>query len=553
MTRRSGVVWSLALLLCAASATVRVSTRPQPARQSGEPPRLVVLLVLDQFSAAYIDLYGRMWTKGFRRLLDEGAVFRNAAYPYGFTVTCAGHSTIGTGAMPATHGMVANSWYDRDQDKTVTCEQDADAAPVVIGPGTTTSRHSAHFMKVPTFADELRRQASRPPNVVSIAVKPRAAIGMAGHGGSGTLVMWQTSSGAWATSTAYASQPWSDADAFVVQHPFADAFGEVWAKLLPDRAYRFVDDDPAEATPTPWTRTFPHTVHSPKGVDDPSFVTTWQRSPWADRFLTDLAINLLQTRRLGREPGTDMLAVSFGALDAVGHQYGPRSHEVQDILVRADENIGRLLDALDRDVGAGRYVVAVSGDHGVTPLPEDIVADGGQGGRFTSLSNVTEQTLQWMFGASKKVGLVDGPQIALTKDALARLKANPADEALFVNVLRSAPGTSKVFRADELASTAPTDDADLRAWRLSYMAGRSGDYVVVPKPNYLFSSTGAGHGSQNAADQRVPLVLYGFDVRKGQYDATASPADIAPTFAALTHVSLPTAQGRVLKEALLSQ
>ena len=52
-----------------------------------------------------------------KRLVEEGAWFRDAAYPYAATETCVGHSTISTGAFPATHGMVANAWWDREKQK----------------------------------------------------------------------------------------------------------------------------------------------------------------------------------------------------------------------------------------------------------------------------------------------------------------------------------------------------------------------------------------------------------------------------------------------------
>jgi len=420
----------------------------------------------------------------------------------------------------------------------------------LLGTGTTTGKHSARFMKVPTFADELRRQSTRQPNIVSIAEKPRSAIGMAGHGGPGTVVIWEGAGGAWSSSTAYTDAPWPDAAAFVRRHPTNEFYGDVWTKLLPESQYRFTDDNPAEAKPAPWTRTFPHSLQSPNGADDPAFVTTWQRSPLADAFVTDMAIDLVRSRHLGRDPGTDMLAVSLGSLDVTGHQYGPRSHEVQDVLARADQNIGRLLEALDKDVGEGNYVVAFSADHGVTRIPEDALANGEPGGRFSSLSMMAEQLLLWTLGPGKKVGLADGAQLSLTKQAMAALKANPGAEEQLVAVLKSAPGTAKVFRGADLASTAETTDPDLRAWRLSYFPGRNGDYIIVPKPGFYFGPTGTGHGSQNEADQRVPLILFGRGVRPGQYLAPATPADIAPTFAAITGVSLPMAQGRVLGEAL---
>lgn len=536
-----------------AIALVLLGSVSVPARQAastGAPPRLVVFLVMDQFTVDYVELYSRMWTRGLRRLLDEGAFFSQAAYPYGGTVTCAGHSTIGTGAFPQRHGMVANSWYDRDLDKAVTCEEDPSVKPVLLSDGNTVNRHSAAYMKVPAFADELRRQSKRLPNIVSMAEKPRSAIGMGGHGGPGTAVLWESTGGVWSTSTAYTSTPWPDVQEFMRRNPLSNAYGEIWTKLLPEASYQFADDGAGEQKPAPWGKTFPHTIHSPHGIDDPQFLIAWQRSPLSDAFLVDLAIHMIKSRKLGSQPGTDMLAVSLGALDQSGHQFGPRSHEVQDILARADVAIGRLLEALDREVGVGRYVVAFSADHGVARMPEEVTANGGSAGRIASISGLATGLLQWSLGAGKHVGLAEGSQVALTRSALKLLQEQPATEQLLFSALSASPGVSKVFRRQDLASTEPTTDRELAAWRLSFVPDRTGDYVVITKPGWIYGATDTNHGSASPYDQRVPVVLFGAGIKKGTYTASASPADIAPTFASLAGIDLPMAQGRVLNEAL---
>lgn len=542
------------LTLTAAAAfcglVLTTPARPFAQRAAVEPPRLVVLLVLDQFPVEYIEVYGRNWTRGLRRLVDDSALFTEAAYPYGRTATCAGHGTIGTGAFPQRHGLVGNQWYDRELDKMVTCEEDASVEPVVLGGGETDDRHSAKYLKVPSLADELRRQAARPPNVVSVSEKARSAIGLVGQGGPGTVVLWKAEGKVWSTSTAYTKTPWADAADYVRRNPITNDYGRVWTKLLPESAYQFADDDPSEPRPAPWGRTFPHTVHSPDGPNDSVFASAWGRSPWSDAFVVDYAIHLLRTRELGRQPGTDMLALSLGALDQLGHQYGPRSHEVQDLLARTDIAIGRLLDVLDQEVGVGRYTLAWSADHGVARIPEQVVAEGGEAGRLGSISQMATGLLQWTLGPGRHVGLGDGSELALTPSALAKLREKPEVKALLTSALAASPGAWKVFDRDMLASTEPTSDPELKAWRLSFVPDRSGDFAVVMKPGWVYDALGANHGSQNAYDQRVPLALYGAGIRKGRYTTAATPADIAPTLAALAGISLPRAQGRVLEEAL---
>jgi len=515
-----------------------------------EPPRLLVLLVLDQFPSEYIELYGSQWTRGLRRLVDGSALFTEAAYPYGRTATCAGHGTIGTGAFPQRHGLVGNQWYDRELDKRVTCEEDPAVTPVVLGDGSTESRHSAHYMKIPALADQLRRQSPRQPNIVSVAEKARSAIALGGHGGPGTVILWKTEGKIWSSSTAFTATPWPDAVDFVSRNPITRDYGKVWTKLLPESAYRFRDDDPAEPQPAPWDRTFPHTLHTPEGMNESVFASAWGRSPWSDEFVVDFAIHLLRTRQLGRQPGTDMLAVGLGALDQLGHQYGPRSHEVQDLLARADVTIGRLLDVLDEEVGAGRYVVAWSADHGVARIPEQVVAEGGDAGRLGSLSQLATGLLQWTLGPGRHVGLGDGSELALTPAALARLRERPDIKTLLMSALAASPGAAKVFDREALSGSEPTTDPDLKAWRLSFVPDRSGDFAVVMKPGWIYDAIGANHGSQNPYDQRVPVGLFGAGVRAGRYTTAATPADIAPTLAAMAGISLPDAQGRVLTEAL---
>src|SRR3989441_7708521 len=103
------------------------SSAGTPARAPRPParPKLVAVLVVDQMRADYVDKFRGQWSAGLRRLVEEGAWFRNAAYPYAATETCVGHATISTGALPATHGIIGNAWWDREQQAMVTCTADA--------------------------------------------------------------------------------------------------------------------------------------------------------------------------------------------------------------------------------------------------------------------------------------------------------------------------------------------------------------------------------------------------------------------------------------------
>jgi predicted AlkP superfamily pyrophosphatase or phosphodiesterase len=553
MTARTLAALRLAIALVALTGALVASGRTPAVTAAIQtqpgPPRLVVLLVVDQFRADYVQTYGHQWTQGLRRIFERGALFRRAAYQYAGSTTCPGHATIGTGTLPFVHGMIGNSWYDRSSRRTVLCSADPDAKPIAFGGGVGVERHGPGLMMAPTFADELRRQAKRQPKIVSISLKARSAIGLGGHGGPGTMVLWEEDNGAWSTTDRYTKTAWPEVDSYVAGHAIARSYGKSWTRLLPETAYLHADDAPGENAPLPWDRTFPHAIESPAGAADNLFITTWERSPLSDEYLADLAIHLVEKLSLGTQPGIDMLAISFSTLDLVGHEFGPRSHEVQDVLARLDVTIGRLLAAIERVAGTN-YVLALSADHGVATLPEQLE---GKGGRLTTnaIRQAAEAALAKALGPGTHVATFVESNLSLAPGAYERLRAIPGGVDGVKRAIAAVNGVGLVYSADDLTSTSPTDDPMLRAWRLSYYTGRSGDFVISPRENYLTRASGTTHGTPYDYDVRVPVVLFGTRIRTGQYDQAASPVDIAPTLASLTGVILKQTNGRVLSEAIV--
>src|SRR5512139_464898 len=169
------------------------------------PPKLVVLLVVDQMRADYVDRFGHQWAKGLKRLVNEGASYRQAAYPYLNTVTCVGHATVSTGTFPASHGIVNNSWFDREAGRSVGCADDPNAV-VISYRAPISGGYSAARLLVPTLADELRAQLPVPPRIVTFSIKERTAVVLAGR--RADAVTWfNAGARSLATSSAYTSAP----------------------------------------------------------------------------------------------------------------------------------------------------------------------------------------------------------------------------------------------------------------------------------------------------------------------------------------------------------
>jgi predicted AlkP superfamily pyrophosphatase or phosphodiesterase len=529
----------IAVALAAAASVLLSAADPAP--------RLAVLVVVDQMRADYIERFKENWTSGLRRLVDEGAWFTHAAYPYLTTVTCAGHATIGTGAYPHTHGIFANTWYDRARASVIPCTDDQMVRAVPYGRAGN-SRTGPSALLVPSLADQMRGQGA---HVVTLALKARSAVMLAGHGGD--AVTWISESlEAWETSTAFTQTPVPQVQAYVTANPMDADFGKVWTRLLSPSQYKDADDGLAEDPNRGWTSTFPHPLKGEGVKPDISYYDQWQHSPFADAYIARMAAALVESMQLGKHATTDFLGVSFSSPDLVGHAFGPRSQEVQDIYAHLDQSIGGLLNELDRIVGPGQYVLALSADHGVTDIPEQLKKAGRDGGRISASAvlNAGEARAEAEMGRETFLARLNGNEIYFAPGMYERVKRRPNVLKEIVKAMERQPGIDKIYTSDELAKGTTSTDGQLRAAALSYVPNRSGDLIISPKAGWMFTGKGTTHGTATADDQRVPVLLYGFGVKPGHYGGPASPADIAPTLAALAGVPLPNAEGRALKEAL---
>jgi predicted AlkP superfamily pyrophosphatase or phosphodiesterase len=522
-------------------------------------PKLVVLIVVDQMRADYVEKFRGQWSGGLKRLVEEGAWFRAAAFPYAATETCVGHATISTGAFPVSHGIVANAWWDRDTQKMVTCTSDPNAKNISYAGGAAKGGDSASRMQIPAYAEELKFQTGGATRVVTFSLKARASISMAGH--KGDAVTWfDSSSGAWTTSSAYGTMPFIDE--YAKRHPVSQDYGKTWALSLPQRAYSYDEKALGASSVEGWTPEFPHALRGKEGSSaaDDAFYEQWATSPFADTYLTKFAETAVGSFGLGKSGGTDFLGVSYSSVDYVGHTFGPRSWEIQDILVRLDKDLGELFTELDQKVGKGNYVVAFTADHGVAPIPADMQKTGVDAGVLSlpDLKDRMEKALEPFNFTKPAIARIAGNEVYFSAGAYGQLRQDPAAMRAVIDAALTMPGVSAVFRSEDLSGGTTPISRPRKAAVLNYFPGRSGDLYVLQKPYWLTDSsaegskryTGTNHGTPYYYDQRVPVILMGFGIQPGEYFEEVTPADIAPTFAALTGVTLATRDGRVLAEAL---
>ena len=261
----------------------------------------------------------------------------------------------------------------------------------------------------------------------------------------------------------------------------------------------------------------------------------------------------MANEQLGRHEGTDVLAVSFSSNDYVGHRLGPDHPAVRDISIRTDIALGKLLDFIDAQIGTGRTLVVLTGDHGVAPVPEVNQARRMPGGRINTaqLAQALNQALSEKFGAGKWILAGGGEAIYLDYETAATNKADLREvRRVAAETLRAMPHIARVFTRDELMSYGGAADVVGQAVVRGYYAARSGDITVVQEPYYLFGGTsGTSHSTPYSYDSHVPVIFYGAGVLPGVYRRRIAPNDIAPTLSSLFDVETPSgAFGEVLRE-----
>jgi hypothetical protein len=541
----------LLALLCLGSFGNK-PTPATPALSASGGLRLVVLVVFDQMRGDYPERWKDLFGEGgFRRLQQEGAWFPDCHYPYANTVTAAGHASLLTGTSPARHGIIGNDWYDRRAARKVSsvAAERYDRVPAgastggedLFGEKKAGGGVSPERLLVPTVGDVLREATRGKGRTVSLSLKDRSAVLPAGRRPSACYWL-DLGTGQFVTSTYYRGwlHPW--VAEFNSSRHSDRWFGQEWTGprhtlvSLSSPAPGYLADEPASQLSG---RNFRHPLRGKGRAPDKAYYEALYASPFGNDLLLDLAREAIDAERLGQGDVPDLLCLSFSSNDAVGHLWGPDSEEVLDVTVRSDHILKRLLDHLDARVGRGRYLLAVTADHGICPLPE--VVRGRPAGRIPPqlLKEDAEAFLRRQFGppGDKARWLEDtvAPWLYLNRRLLHRrgLEEAEVEEAL-AGWLRQKPGIQAAYTRTQLDRGLPADDAIGRRVLRSFYADRSGDVMVVVQPYYLlaspFEKARTTHGTPHPYDTHVPLCFYGNGVAPGVFAEAVTPQAIAAVF-----------------------
>jgi hypothetical protein len=504
-------------LLCLLAAACLLMAAPKK-------PKLVLVIVIDQYRYDYLTRYRTEYHAGLDRLLTNGAVFTNARYRHFPPLTALGHSVILTGAMPAVSGIAGNEWYDRDEGRHVTSVSDSHTQ--LLG-GNGGEGCSPQRLLVSTVGDELKMADGGKSRVIAISLKDRAAVLLGGHMADGAY-WFDPTSGNFVSSTYY--------------------FRE-----LPGWVKQFNDGRPAEKyRGVTWlNHRLPENLKELYGTSDESPL---ESSSFGNELVELLAERAVIAEQLGRRDFTDVLAISFTSNDKVGHDYGPDSPEEHDVAVRTDQLIGKLFQEVDRQVGLDNVLVVLTGDHGVAPSPEVNALRKMPGGRipWAALKQVAQAALEKKYGAGDWVSGTWDVAVYLNQPLIARHKLDPAEVGRSAaQALMAMPHIARVYTRQEIAHGEMLRDDIGRLITNGFNVRRGADVEVVTDPYWIVSGKPASHTSPYGYDVHVPVIFMGPYIRAGRYDRSIAVNDVAPTLATILDVETPSGSaGRVLAEIL---
>jgi len=557
-------IFSLALSLSAPAAPPAAPAQP----------KLIIAILVDQLRYDYLERFHDQFVEGgFKLLTDHGAFLTGAHYNYVPTTTAPGHASAFSGTTPASHGIIGNDWFDKKTKKMINCVSDPTATGVgVTGVG---GKVSPRNFIGNNFADELRLRFRT--KVVGISMKDRGAVLPSGKKPAGAY-WFESKSGNFVTSNYYMPALPEWVSAFNKRQRPASFLDQNWDRLLAADAYERADNLPGEsAFPGEPLPVFPHhiirvtpevekKIASSSKVLDP--VTDLNAplspiiqqpevphdtfdyffpSPFANEVLAEFAQAAIEGEKLGQGQGSgpDLLTVSFSAIDACGHRFGPYSQEVQDITLRLDRQLAEFFKYVDQKIGLANVAIVLTADHGVMPPPDYAALEGMDGQRANDVLLMGDlvSKLTAKFGSSNVLlarRIVDG-QMYFNYDFLKEKNISVADLSSFIRDWAFSTGKFQACYTREQLLDGRAPGAIGQRVINGFNAERSGDLVLVYKPFIIPWGVvnGTTHGSPYAYDTHVPVLLYGSLFKPGRYAEEVNMTDFVPTLCAALHMNEP--------------
>lgn len=529
MFQHMRIQWLILLLILILTPEVK-------AQKQQNRPKIVIGVVVDQMRWDYLYRYmDRYEEGGFKRMLRDGFSCENMHINYSQTATGPGHACVYTGSVPAVHGIVGNTWYDRSIRKEINCVEDSLAQNVGI-PNNGNSRSPRNLLTT-TIGDELKLSNNHRSKVISVSLKDRGAILPGGHLSDGSY-WYDGGSGNFITSTFYMNELPEWVQRFNDQKLPEKYLKESWTPLYSIDSYHQSTEDnkPYEKTVAGDKPVFPFDF-------DPSSYGKVRNTPYGNMLVFDMARAAIEGENLGSGDFTDMLAMSFSATDGLGHGVGPNAVEIEDMYLRLDQGFAKFFKYLDERFGENEYLFFITADHGAAHSAGFLKEKNLPSGVY-NLGFIKEIVphIKEKYGIDQVIESAQNAELYLNWDAIHSADKNIDEEELIDEILRfilKQDGIANVWNTRKLED-APWPDEIKNRYINGYNQARGGDIVIMPQPGWQASEKGTNHGLWYPFDAHIPLVWMGWNIPQGQTHRFVGMTDIAPTIAAMLKIQMPS-------------
>lgn len=505
--------------------------------KSVQRPKLVVGIVVDQMRWDFLyRYYDRYSAGGFKRLMNEGFSNENAMIPYTPTYTAAGHACVYTGSVPSVHGIMGNYWYNKVLGRNVYCTEDSTVQSV--GTTSTAGKMSPANMWTTTITDELRLATNFRSKVIGIAFKDRGSILPAGH--SANAAYWfDDVTGGFISSTYYMNDLPQWVKDFNGKKLPDQYLQQNWNTLYPIDTYKqsTADSMVYEAGIPREDIGFPHNTASITKNKYNSFRYT----PFANTLTFEMAKAAIVAERLGKSASTDFLAISFSPTDYVGHEFGPNSIEAEDTYLRLDADMSLFLQHLDKTIGKDQYTIFLTADHGVAHIPGFLKENKIPAGTFddAEIGKQLNAHLEEVFSIKNAISKIINYQVYFNDAVVTDQNREQIVDASIQQLLKYEFIANAFELKNVMSVPIPGKLRDMMA--NGYNQKLSGDIQFNYKPQWYDGwAKGTSHGVWYAYDAHIPLLWYGWGIKKGKSNKEVYMTDIAPTVAALLKIQMPS-------------
>lgn len=531
-----------------------ICTSAQPSIPS-EHPKLIVQVVVSQMRYDYLQRYSDKFSEGgFKHIMNEGTFCRNARYNYLLTQSLPGLATIATGTNPNVHGIVSNRWFDPLTSAEV--DAIADQRVRTVGGNYFNGMYSPKNLITSTIGDEIRMINPR-SKVIGISLEPSSAIISSGHNANAAYWL-DRERGIWISNTHYVDSLPAWVDSLNVK-----GYGELylkrdWNLLNPLESY-FESDTATVKDPNALKRITAKLSRMVSGMVQqfrkpikdysPLFET-----PYGNSFTKDMAIAAIIGEDLGKDKHTDFLSITFTTTRTIGQKFGPHAIETEDAFLRLDRELEHFIAFLNSEIGRHNYLLVVTSDQGVGATPEHLEKSKIPGGYFepekaimllSSYLNVVYGTASWVLGYQEK-------QIYLNRRLIEDSNLSLRDfQDRVGSFMLQFTGVANAVTAYNLQSSNFTNGI-FEKFQNSFNQRRSGDVIINLEPGWVERSKNiTSANSPYNYDTHVPLMWYGWKMKRKQVLTPVDMSDVAPTISTLMGIGWPSgATGKPIREII---